>query len=607
MSLPLLLRRFTIRFRMNGAIALVLLLFTLVGGAGLQGGLKLSHLNSDFMHHSLKEVQNISDIRHALGAVRQNEKNMVIDYEDGIAVLKHREAWTADLKRASDGFTRLLEGEEDEDNPIARDSVKQLEAYKVATSRVLEQIQNGAYDNARVADRMLARAKEHAQTAEKNLERIAQIVDNESAATRAEFEAAMSRTIWSFGGLIGMAIALVVPLTLVNARSITLPMAQATHLANAIAAGDLSTDIVIEGNDEATELMQSLQQMQQSLVGLVRDMGRAASTIETAGKDIASGNHNLSQRTDQAASNLKQTARSIEQLTSAVRQSAASASTANQLASEAAEVAHRGGDAVGQVVTMMGEIDAASQKISSIIGVIDDIAFQTNILALNAAVEAARAGEQGRGFAVVASEVRSLAQRSADAAGEIKSLIVTSVEKVEHGGRQAQRAGQTIQELVVSVQKVSDIIGEVTAAASEQSAGIVQVNAAVNDLDRMTQQNASLVQDSASAADGLRSQAATLSVRVSRFRLEAEKSASEPPPGAPTFLDASRTLPTLTEVAEPAAVEAAAPKVSPPPRKPAAPPKPAAVAHAKPAAPVARAPAPAAREPVAQLDEWETF
>jgi methyl-accepting chemotaxis protein len=603
MSLLSLLRRFTIRFRMNGAIAMVLLLFTLVGGAGLQGGLTLSRLNSDFMHHSLKEVQNISDIRHALGAVRQNEKNMVIDYENAQAVAKHREAWVIDLKRAGDGFAKLLEGEEDEDNPIARDSIKQLESYKVATSRVLEQIQAGAYDNARVADRMLARAKEHAQTAEKNLERIAQIVDNESAATRAEFEAAMSRTIWTFGGLIAMAIVLVVPLTLVNARSITLPMAQATHLANAIAAGDLSTDVVIEGNDEATELMQSLRQMQQSLVGLVRDMGRAASTIETAGNDIASGNHNLSQRTDQAATNLKQTARSIEQLTSAVRQSAASASTANQLASEAAEVAHRGGDAVGQVVTMMGEIDAASQKISSIIGVIDDIAFQTNILALNAAVEAARAGEQGRGFAVVASEVRSLAQRSADAAGEIKSLIVTSVEKVEHGGRQAQRAGQTIQELVVSVQKVSDIIGEVTAAASEQSAGIVQVNAAVNDLDRMTQQNATLVQDSASAADGLCSQAATLSVRVSRFRLEADKFASEPAPATPTILDATRNLPTLTEVAEPAAVEAAAPapKASPPPRKPAA--------RAKPAAPQAHAPAPAAaaREPVAQLDEWETF
>ncbi|WP_088279995.1 methyl-accepting chemotaxis protein [Ideonella sp. A 288] len=519
MSTPALLRRFTIRSRMNGAIVIVLALFAIVGAAGMAGGLTLSHLNTEFMAHSLKEVHDVGEIRHALGVVRQHEKNMVIDYEDGVAVLKHREAWTADLARVKTAFTELLAGDEDDDNPIARESIEKLAAYATATTLVLNQIQDGAYDSARVADRMLGRAKEHMQAVEKNVDRIAQIVDNEAKATRAEFEDTMQRALWGFVAVLVLVVVTVVPMTLLNAHSIIEPVDRARALANAIAAGDLSSTIDVDGADEASELLLALSRMQLSLSGLVRDMGRTASTIQTAGSEIASGNRDLSQRTEQAVGNLRQTASSMDHLTSAVRLSAESATTANQLASSAAEVAHRSGEAVGQVVETMAEIDAASQKIASIIGVIDDIAFQTNILALNAAVEAARAGEQGRGFAVVASEVRSLAQRAADAAGEIKTLINTSVEKVEHGSRLAQRAGGTIRELVTSVQRVSDIIGEVTTAANEQSAGISQINAAVADLDRMTQQNASMVQESASAADDLRVQATTLTSRVNRFQL----------------------------------------------------------------------------------------
>ena len=249
------------------------------------------------------------------------------------------------------------------------------------------------------------------------------------------------------------------------------------------------------------------------------DVQASVSSIQTASIEIASGNLDLSQRTEQTASSLQQAASSMEQLTGNVRQSADSARHANELATSAAEVAARGGSVVSEVVSTMDEINSSSKKIADIIGVIDSIAFQTNILALNAAVEAARAGEQGRGFAVVASEVRSLAGRSAEAAREIKSLIGASVDKVESGSRLVAHAGQTMAEIVSSVQRVSDIISEITAATAEQSEGIGQVNASVVQLDQMTQQNAALVEESAAAAESLKDQAGRLNEVVGAFRL----------------------------------------------------------------------------------------
>ena len=302
-------------------------------------------------------------------------------------------------------------------------------------------------------------------------------------------------------------------------RSITRPLREAANVAEAIARFDLSSKITPQSDDETGQLLRALQSMQTSLTRLITSVQQSTDSIGTASSEIASGNMDLSSRTEQTASNLQQAAASMMQLTGTVRQTADSAATANQLATSAAAVAQRGGQVVSQVVATMDEISASSRRISDIIGTIDGIAFQTNILALNAAVEAARAGEQGRGFAVVAGEVRSLAQRSAEAAREIKGLIGASVARVESGSRLVQDAGSTMGEIVASVQRVTDIIGEITAATQEQREGIDQINVAVTHLDQMTQQNAALVEEAASAAESLKDQSVRLSGEVGVFRL----------------------------------------------------------------------------------------
>jgi len=307
----------------------------------------------------------------------------------------------------------------------------------------------------------------------------------------------------------------------VTIRSIREPLDEAVALAARIAAGDLSSRVTVTRRDEFGALMKSLQAMNDSLHGMVKQVRASTDNIGTASAQIAGGTQDLSGRTELQASNLQQTASSMEELSVTVKHSADSARQADQLAASAAQVAARGGTVVSQVVSTMDEISASSTKIADIIGVIDGIAFQTNILALNAAVEAARAGEQGRGFAVVATEVRSLAQRSASAAREIKQLIGASVERVEAGSRLVADAGQTMHEIVGSVQRVSDIIGEITASAAEQSDGIGQINSAVAQLDQATQQNAALVEESTAAAQSLKEQAVTLASVMRNFKVDA--------------------------------------------------------------------------------------
>jgi methyl-accepting chemotaxis protein len=345
--------------------------------------------------------------------------------------------------------------------------------------------------------------------------------------------------------LVGLALALWL------VRSITAPLERAVAVSRAVAAGDLSQRIDSDGRNETAALLAALRDMQAALARVVLDVRRNAESVATASSQISQGNHDLSSRTEQQASALQQTAASMEQLASTVKQNADNAQQGNQLALSASQVAAQGGKVVGQVVQTMKGINDSSRKIADIISTIDGIAFQTNILALNAAVEAARAGEQGRGFAVVAGEVRTLAQRSAEAAKQIKALITASVERVEQGSALVDRAGVTMSEVVQSIKRVTDLMGEISAASAEQSAGVGQIGEAVQQMDRTTQQNAALVEQSAAAAESLKGQAQQLVQAVAVFKLAHGEAVAlpAPKPAVPTLAKAAKPAPPVARAA----------------------------------------------------------
>jgi len=403
---------------------------------------------------------------------------------------------------------------------------------------------------------------------------------------RSEAMAGHWRTLGAFWVLLALAtLALMFGLFWLMNKWVGQPMAKLSTAVRAIADGDLTQSVDSSRQDEIGQLIRDAESMRVKLAEMISTVRSSVDSIGTASREIATGNQDLSHRTEQTASNLQIAASSMEEFTGTVRQTADSARTANQLVASTSSSAAKGGQVVSQVVRTMDDIHTSSRKINDIIGVIDGIAFQTNILALNAAVEAARAGEQGRGFAVVAGEVRSLAQRSAEAAKEIKSLIGASVERVEAGSRLVQDAGTAMNEIVAGVQRVSDIIGEIAAAASEQSDGIGQVNDSVVQLDQATQQNAALVEESAAAAESLRDQAQRLVEAVAVFRTAQESGRfySAPAPAKPN-----------APAKPPAGAQAAA-------RPPAAAAKPATKPATKAAAPSRPAPAPA------NDGDWETF
>ena len=373
-------------------------------------------------------------------------------------------------------------------------------------------------------------------------------------------------------------------------RSITVPIEEAVTVARRVADGDLTSTITVSRGDETGKLLQALADMNGSLRRIVGDVRSGTDTIATASAQIASGNLDLSARTEQQAASLEETASSMEEMAATVKQNADNARQANQLANAAAAIAVRGGGEVAQVVGTMGSINEASRKIVDIIAVIDSIAFQTNILALNAAVEAARAGEQGRGFAVVASEVRNLAQRSATAAREIKGLIDASVTQVDIGQQLVQRAGSTMTELVASVQRVTDVMAEISSANHEQEAGIAQINLAITDMDATTQQNAALVEQAAAAAASMQEQAGQLADAVSVFKLSANDGAAAPRGQEHAAAPVSATSATSATSAASAAPPAAAPR---------------SVAKTLPA-PARAAPAPRLAA-VGASDDWEQF
>ena len=394
-------------------------------------------------------------------------------------------------------------------------------------------------------------------------------------------------------------------------RSITRPLHQAVGIADEIAHGNLTQSFTISGRDETATLLTSLHEMQAKLASIVAGVRQNADSVANASAEIAQGNNDLSARTEQQASALEQTAASMEQLGATVRQNADNAAQANQLAMNANDVANQSGGVVEQMVSTMREIEDSGQRIAAIIGVIDRIAFQTNILALNAAVEAARAGEQGRGFAVVASEVRALAGRSAEAAKEIKTLIDTSVQRVGHGTQLADQAGHSMQEMINAIGRVTDIMAEISAASREQSSGVSQVGEAITQMDRTTQQNAALVEESAAAADNLRSQAVQLVQAMAFFQVN-EGGTARPGPAAAQ----AAPIPTTKIAAVPAINKGKVEKKlanSPKTIAPTAPKKaaPTAPTPAPATALTAPKPKPAAKAPTkpatSNEDDWETF
>jgi methyl-accepting chemotaxis protein len=363
-----------------------------------------------------------------------------------------------------------------------------------------------------------------------------------AAATDHAGAAARRAAIWLaiIGGLTAIGL---IGASLVVARRLVRPIDRAVSAAQRMAQGDLTVPIDAQGNDEAADMMRALAAMKDNLARIFLGVRQNAEGVASASAQIAQGNQDLSQRTEEQASALEETAASMEQLSATVRQNADNAKQANQLALGASTVAVKGGNVVGQVVNTMKGINDSSKKIADIISVIDGIAFQTNILALNAAVEAARAGEQGRGFAVVAAEVRSLAGRSADAAKEIKGLITASVERVAQGTALVDQAGVTMTEIVASIKRVTDIMGEISAASTEQSAGVAQVGEAVSQMDQATQQNAALVEQSAAAAESLRDQAQQLVQVVAVFKLEHGAEPHAAPPATHTSAAARNIAP----------------------------------------------------------------
>ena len=545
------LGRLSIRARLYFGTIFSLVLLVIIGAMGFIALDRTRGTLEVLFSQRVQTLTDMSDLRTALGDLRRAEKDIIINFNNTVEVAALRESWgktLAALRKSLAEVRQVQAGDAAFVTAIDK-SLDEIKQYEAGIVPIFDQIERAQIDGAgggAYADRL----KTHMDATDQLFSRLATSAREQMQEARQGVDTLAATMSGLIGVALVLALAVLIPLTYLSVRSITRSLAQARDLAERIAGGDLSRDTQALNHDEVGQLVTAMGRMQQSLRGLVHQVQDAAGNISTASSEIATGNHDLSQRTEQTAANLEEAASSMEMLTSTVQQSAQASRQASDFASSAAEVAARGGAVVSQVVSTMDQITTSSRKIADITGVIDSIAFQTNILALNAAVEAARAGEQGRGFAVVASEVRSLAQRSAGAAKEIKELIGSSVERVEDGSRLVSQAGQTMTEIVGSVRRVSGIIHEITASAAEQSDNIGHISQSVTQLDQMTQQNAALVEQSTAASESLREQALQLTRAVSQFKLHDGAAASAQPGGLPAAAAARGRQPARARQAQ---------------------------------------------------------
>ena len=514
------LRRFGIGSRLAGAFGCLLVLLCIVAGFGATETSRINDNVVDISSNWLASVQLLGEIKSLANDTRRNALVHVLEGDTAQKVKRqavHDEIVTTKLPKVLAAYEKTISTS---DEQKLYEAIKTAwAAYLVEDAKLLALSNAGesGFVDARKLSAGLASARfiDATNAIDKDIE-----MNAAGSAVAVQSAADSYRMALTWDG-IAVAISLTVGavLAVVITRSITRPIQQAVDVADTVAKGDLTATIDVVGNDEPAKLLTALSRMNESLAGIVSQVRNSSDSISTGANEIATGNADLSQRTEEQAANLQQTAASMEQMTATVKNNADTARRATQLAGTASDVATQGGVVVEQVIGTMNAITTSSNKIADIIGVIDGIAFQTNILALNAAVEAARAGEQGRGFAVVASEVRYLAQRSASAAKEIKGLITDSVEKVQAGGQQVDEAGRTMAQIVEQVKRVSVMIGEISAVTDEQTQGLGQVGDAVTQLDQVTQQNAALVEESAAAADSLSQQAKNLVSAMSRFTL----------------------------------------------------------------------------------------
>ena len=545
------LGRLSIRARLYFGTIFSLVLLVIIGAMGFIALDRTRGTLEVLFSQRVQTLTDMSDLRTALGDLRRAEKDIIINFNNTVEVAALRESWGKTLAALRKSLAEVRQVQAGDAAFVAAidKSLDEIKQYEAGIVPIFDQIERAQIDGAgggAYADRL----KTHMEATDQLFSRLATSAREQMQEARQGVDTLAATMSGLIGVALVLALAVLIPLTYLSVRSITRSLAQARDLAERIAGGDLSRDTQALNHDEVGQLVTAMGRMQQSLRGLVHQVQDAAGNISTASTEIATGNNDLSQRTEQTAANLEEAASSMEMLTSTVQQSAQASRQASDFASSAAEVAARGGAVVSQVVSTMDQITTSSRKIADITGVIDSIAFQTNILALNAAVEAARAGEQGRGFAVVASEVRSLAQRSAGAAKEIKELIGSSVERVEDGSRLVSQAGQTMTEIVGSVRRVSGIIHEITASAAEQSDNIGHISQSVTQLDQKTQQNAALVEQSTAASESLREQALQLTRAVSQFKLHGGATASVQPGALPAAAAARGRQPAMGRQAQ---------------------------------------------------------